>query len=372
MTRRDFLRLMLAASASFTVLGAGGMANSPSKSSRAAVRKPAPVRAGAFKVAVVAPSHCAASLVLTEVSGGFERSGLDIELVPYAEHMDAAMALRDGEVQAAQLAAPMFFALHQGTGPFKDNRVPLVSLQCAGTGGGALLISSRLDMASPAKLRGHRIATPGSHMTQTLLLYETLKRSGLDPSKDVELKSMGAAEAISSTLRGETDACMAIEPYATPSAMHAMNTSERLWRGHPCCYIAVRRETFLGAEASKVEGFYAATLQGASALREAGAPRDEAMEQLLGAQIKLPVEALKTALEAGSIGYDPYPYKSAGRALLKLMKANGIMDGPANGPKIAPDTLPADRTRMMMASLGLLNVPKSDERRETIAGIIFE
>ncbi len=370
MTRREFLAVMAAAVASAASIGA--ISNTPS--ARQAPRRPTPSRPGAFKVAVVLPSHCALPLVLARAAGIYERQGIDVELVPMASHTDAADSLQQGDVHAAQLAGPLFFALHQGTGPYKDNRTPLVSMQVAGIEGGALLASARTEIQSAGRLKGRKVATGGTHLVQTLLLREALMRAGLDPEKDLELAEMDMADLPAALMRGEADACMALEPYATSAidsgAGRVISASAQLWHGHPCCYIAVRRETML-VNASKAEAFYSATLQAGARLREAGAQRDDAFAALLNDPAKLPVDQVREALEAGRAGFDPYPYKSSGEALIRLMKSGGIMDGPVNPARIVSDALLGDRTRMMMGSLGIAP-PASDRRRETVAGIIFQ
>lgn len=379
MTRREFMRALIVAAVSAGAAGAEGITNSPAlKNTPSAVKPgrtvfviPPPSRPGSFRVAIVGMSHCSLPLIHALGNGHFPRFGIDVEIIPVPDYSDAVYALDKGEIHAAQISAPFFYALHMGTGPFKDNPVPLVSLQCAGTDGGSLLVSERTGIFTPNRLGGRVIGIAGNHLVQTMLLEETLKRSGLDPAKDVELKSFATGDLVSAMQRGEIDACMALEPYATTAIQSGLGReiagTSRIWHNHPCCYIAMRRDKFMSSPTQAIS-FYSATILSSMMLHEPGQSRDDALTLIQKDPRKIPVDTYRAAIDSGRVGFDPFPYKSAGRALLMLMKANGIMAGPANPTKLVPETLIMEQTRMILGTLGL-KAPQKDDRREIIAGM---
>ena len=66
------------------------------------------------KIGVVAPSHCALSMVHADISGNFKANGVDAEIVFKPDIKDIAKGIVKGELQAGQLISPVFFAvLHE-------------------------------------------------------------------------------------------------------------------------------------------------------------------------------------------------------------------------------------------------------------------
>jgi len=95
----------------------------------------------------------------------------------------------------------------------------------------------------PKDLKGLKIATfpPGS--IQYTILSKWLKENGLDPEKDVEIRTMGPREAISAIESGAVDAVFLPEPAPTIIELDGKGVrvvqSGEMYPNHACCCLLV-------------------------------------------------------------------------------------------------------------------------------------
>ena len=129
----------------------------------------------------------------------------EIKVLPFTNPGDQKTALLAGDL--SMCGTTMVTAI---TAASKGEPVVVVSSLCNKCS--ALVVKKDSNIRTPADLRGKKIAYVPGTMHHVLLL-ETLKRAGLDPQKDVELKRIDFFDMGQALEQGFVDAFCSGEPY---------------------------------------------------------------------------------------------------------------------------------------------------------------
>lgn len=182
------------------------------------------------------------------------------------------------------------------------------------SGGSALVVRAGAGIATPADLRGRRVATPQVASTQDVALRALLRRHGLTPDRDVTVLPLGSTETRLLLARGEIDGAFAPEPFASELILTAGATlllDERdEWPGrrHPATVLAVRQR-YLDAHPDHVRRLVTAFDAEA---RWIEAHRDDALslcQQGIGRRLgrALPDRVARPAFDRIAFSADPMP-----------------------------------------------------------------
>lgn len=128
-----------------------------------------------------------------------------VTVLPFTNPGDQKTALLAGNLDMCGTTLAMAI-----TAASKGEPVVLVSSLCNKCS--ALVVKKDSDINTPADLKGKKIAyVPGT--MHHILLLETLKKAGLDPAKDVELKRIDFFDMGQALAQGAIDAFCSGEPY---------------------------------------------------------------------------------------------------------------------------------------------------------------
>ena len=151
-----------------------------------------------------APQHVALRI------GAFDQEGLKIVGPKTTWGVQAALTEIVSGASNIALMGPEAAALTQDAGP--DRR--LVNFAQLTNGDGSFILSKK-DIANfkIADLKGKTIAAAGKGATPALVLVDLVKKAGLDPNKDVNIRNVPiSANIIPSYLEPNTDFAQAFEP----------------------------------------------------------------------------------------------------------------------------------------------------------------
>jgi NitT/TauT family transport system substrate-binding protein len=150
-----------------------------------------------------------------------------------APEMQAMLA---GEIDVAYVgAAPVLSAISTGL----DAKI----IAGVNTQGSDLIVRTDLNYTGPTSLKGLKIATFQAGTIQDTILRDWLKKNGLDPAKDVEIKGMGPGDAVTAMIAGQVDAIFL--PHPSPAVVVGQGKgklavhSGEMYPRHTCCVLVV-------------------------------------------------------------------------------------------------------------------------------------
>lgn len=137
------------------------------------------------------------------------------------------------------------------------------------TEGSAIVVGLNSPIKTPADLAGKTAAVPGHATVQDFLLKKALYQAGVDQQK-VKIIVLKPPEMIGALRTGQIDAFIAWEPYPakaqTMKVGRVLITSDRIWKDHPCCILAVDQR-FLDARPGDVKKMVKAHVQATEFIR---------------------------------------------------------------------------------------------------------
>lgn len=324
-----------------------------------------------IRIGVIAPSHCALSMIHASLTGTYKKNGVDAEIVYLPDALDIAKALIKGEIQVGQVMSPVFFAVNAGTGPFKGSATPLVMAQTGGTNGGVLVTGATSGIIQAKDLAGKKIGVHSPLMVHSLLINKLLKKNNIDPEKGVTTRDINMPELIPALAKGDIDAFINPEPLATSAiakgAKEVMLT-KALWFKHPCCFVSVRKDLYVN-DRDTVKALYLSSLESGLLLNRVETRTDALTAVHHGAKPynQLTLGAMLKAFTPGRTDFDPFPFQSSGRAIIAMMKDSKLMPESVDAPKMVKDTMLSDLSRELLKKLGD-NPPAENSRPEKIVG----
>jgi nitrate/nitrite transport system substrate-binding protein len=294
--------------------------------------------------------------------GYYAKYGLDVEVVKtagWAVVRDKALAK---EYDAAHMLSPMPLAISVGAG---SNPIPWTMPAVENINGQAITLAIKhKDRRDPKDWKGFRFAVPFDYSMHNYLLRYYLAEHGIDPDRDVSIRSVPPPEMVANLRADNLDGFLAPDPvnqravYDGVGFIHIL--SKEIWDGHPCCAFSASRE-FVTTMPNTYQALLKAILDATAYARPPENRKEIAAAIAPTNYLNQPVTVVEQVLtgtfadglgnvvrDPNRIDFDPFPYESFAIWILTQMKRWGQISGEVNYAKVARDVfLATDATRLM-------------------------
>lgn len=331
------------------------------------------------------PITCASPILIAQQNGYFKDAGLKVELLKTPGWALVRDKTVNGDFDASQMLAPMPVAMSLGAG---SNAAPTAAALMDNVNGSAITLAMRhKDRSDPKQWKGFRFAIPFDYSIHNFLLREYLAKHGLDPDRDVQLRVMAPPDMLANLAGGNLDGFIVAEPFNQRAVYEGIGfihtLSVDLWRGHPCCTIAMEADF-----AQKHPNTYAALVRAmlrSAAYLNVPANRDAIVDTLAQPkflnQPKIVVKQVLTGTYADGlgqvrsepqrIGFQPFPWPSMAVWILAEMKRWNYIKGDVDYKQIAERVFRATDARAAMKKAGM-QAPADDMQDYDILGRKFD
>ena len=331
------------------------------------------------------PITCASPILIAQQNGYFNEAGLKVELLKTPGWALVRDKTVNRDFDASQMLAPMPVAMSLGAG---SNAAPTVAALMDNINGSAITLAMRhKDRRDPKQWKGFRLAIPFDYSIHNFLLREYLAKHGLDPDRDVQLRVMAPPDMLANLAGGNLDGFIVAEPFNQRAVFEGIGfihtLTVDLWRGHPCCTIAMEADF-----AQKQPNTYAALVRAmlrSAAYLNVPANRDAIVDTLAQQkylnQPKIVVKQVLTGTYADGlgqvrtepqrIGFQPFPWPSMAVWILAEMKRWNYIKGDVDYKQIAERVFRATDARAAMQKAGM-HPPAEDMQDYDILGRKFD
>jgi len=294
--------------------------------------------------------------------GFYKKHGLDVEVVKTAGWAVIRDKTLNKEYDAAHMLSPMPIAITLGAG---SSRVPYTAPAIENINGQAITLAIKhKDRRDPKTWKGFKFAVPFDYSMHNYLLRYFLAEHGLDPDKDVQIRSVPPPEMVANLRADNIDGFLAPDPvnqravYDGVGYIHTL--SKDLWDGHPCCAFAASRE-FVRTMPNTYHALLKAIMD-ATAFARKPENRKQIAEAIAPANyLNQPVTVVEQVLSGtfadglggvrkvpDRIDFDPFPWHSFAVWIMTQMKRWGQIKGNVDYAKVAREVfLATDATRLM-------------------------
>ena len=253
------------------------------------------------------PITCATPIIMAHPMGFYARHGLNVEVVRtagWAVIRDKAIAR---EYDAAHMLSPMPLAMSLGVGVAAP--IPWAVAAIENTNGQAITLATKhKEKRDPKDWRGFRFAVPFDFSMHNYLLRHYLAEHGLDPDRDVQIRSVPPPEMVANLRADNIDGYLGPDPFNQRAVFDGVGfihlLTRELWDGHPCCAFAVPRA--MVAEAPEH------LRRPVARHRRGDRPRRQAGEPQGGGGGDLRAELPEPAADGGGAGADRHLRRRAG------------------------------------------------------------
>ena len=332
------------------------------------------------------PITCATPIIMADPMGFYRRHGLNVEVIRtagWAVIRDRAIAR---EYDAAHMLAPMPVAMSLGVGVAQP--VPFAVAAIENINGQAITLAMKhKDKRDPKSWKGFRFGVPFDFSMHNYLLRYYLAEHGLDPDRDVQIRSVPPPEMVANLRADNLDGFLGPDPFNQRAVYDGVGfihiLSKELWDGHPCCAFAASREfmttmpnTYAALLKSIIDATaYAAKLENRKQIAEAIAPANYLN------QPQIVLEQILTGVYADGLGqvkrdpnriqFDPFPWESFAVWILTQMKRWGQVKGDVDYQGIARQVFLATDTTKLMKEVGL-TPPATTSKTFVVMGKTFD
>ena len=357
--RRNFLRAVGASTALAAVSSLFPLA-----AAKEAFAADGPLEKTKLKVGFI-PITCATPIIMAHPMGFYARHGLDVEVVKtagWAVIRDKSLA---GEYDAAHMLSPMPLALTVGAG---SQPIPWTMPAVENVNGQAITLAMKhKDKRDPKAWKGFRFAVPFDYSMHNYLLRYYLAEAGLDPDRDVQIRSVPPPDMVANLRAGNLDGFLAPDPvnqravYDGVGFIHML--SKEIWDGHPCCAFAASRR-FVTEHPNTYRALLKAILDATSYASDAANRKEIAAAIATPNYLNQPVTVVEQVLtgtyadglgqvrkDAQRIAFDPFPYESFGVWILTQMKRWGQIPGDVDYQSVAREVFLATDAAALMKEL---------------------
>ena len=338
----------------------------------------------ALKVGFI-PITCATPIIMAHPMGFYAKQGLDVEVVKTAGWAVVRDKSLNGEYDAAHMLSPMPLAISVGAG---SNPIPWTMPAVENINGQAITLAMRhKDKRDPKDWKGFKFAVPFDYSMHNYLLRYYLAEHGVDPDKDVQIRSVPPPEMVANLRADNIDGFLAPDPvnqravYDGVGFIHIL--SKDIWEGHPCCAFAASKEfvtqtpnTYRALLKALMEATAFATKQeNRKQIAEAIAPANylnqptTVVEQVLTGTFADGLGAVRKVPDR--IDFDPFPWESFAVWILTQMKRWGQLPGEVDYQKVAKEVFLATDAAKLMAEAGL-TPPKATTKTFVVMGKTFD
>jgi len=378
--RRRFLRAVgantaLAAVAQFFPLGAAREAFAQGKGQ---IEKPN------LKVGFI-PITCGTPIIMSQPMGYFGRAGLNVDVVKTAGWAVIRDKTINKEYDAAHMLSPMPIAISLGVG---SNAVPYTTPAIENINGQAITLAIKhKDKRDPKQWKGFKFAVPFDFSMHNYLLRYYVAEHGLDPDKDIQIRSVPPPEMVANLRADNIDGFLGPDPFNQRAVYDGVGfihiLTKDLWEGHPCCAFAVSKEFV-----TKLPNTYRALLK---AIMEATAfaAKPENRKQIAEAiaptnYLNQPVTVIEQVLTGtfadglgnvqkvpNRIDFDPFPWHSFAIWIMTQMKRWGQLKGDVDYAKVAREVYLATDAARLMKEVGM-KPPAATSKKFAVMGKEFD
>ena len=382
-TRRGMLRAvgagtLFAAINAFFPLGAAreALAQAPAGG---AIEKPN------LKIGFI-PITCATPIIMADPMGFYRRHGLNVEVIRtagWAVIRDRAIAR---EYDAAHMLAPMPVAMSLGVGVAQP--VPFAVAAIENINGQAITLATKhRERRNPRDWRGFRFAVPFDFSIHNYLLRHYLAEHGLDPDRDVQIRSVPPPEMVANLRADNIDGFLGPDPFNQRAVFDGVGfihiLTKELWDGHPCCAFAVPRSMVTDTP-NTFHALLRAIVE-ATAYSQNAANRREVAAAISGQnylnQPQTVVEQVLTGTFADGlgrvqrvpdrIGFDPFPWHSMAMWIMTQMRRWGQLQRDVDYRQVAEQVFLATDAARAMRELGQ-PVPSGTTQSFQVMGRTFD
>jgi len=331
------------------------------------------------------PITCATPIIMAQPLGFYKKHGLDVEVIKTAGWAVVRDKTLNKEYDAAHMLSPMPLAITLGVG---SNPIPYTMPAVENINGQAITLAMKhKDRRDPKSWKGFKFAVPFDYSMHNYLLRYYLAEHGIDPDKDVQIRSVPPPEMVANLRADNIDGFLAPDPvnqravYDGVGFIHIL--SKQIWDRHPCCAFAASQEFV-----TKTPNTYAALLKAiidATAYASKPDNRKEIAAAIAPAnylnQPVTVVEQVLTGTLADGLGkiqrvpdridFDPFPWESFAVWILTQMKRWGQIKGDVDYKKVAQQVFLATDTAKLMKEVGL-TPPTATSKTVVVMGKTFD
>ncbi|MBI3637672.1 MAG: ABC transporter substrate-binding protein [Candidatus Rokubacteria bacterium] len=373
MRRREFI----------TRVGAGTMATAlasvfPMGAAKAlAQEKIGPPEKKDLKIGFI-PITCATPIIMAEPMGFYKKHGLNVQVFKASSWAMIRDLSINGETDATHMLSPMPLAISMGVG---SQSVPYVMPAVENINGQAITLANKhKGVRSAAEMKGFKFAVPFDYSMHNFLLRYFLAEGGVDPDRDVQIRSVPPPEMVANLRANNLDGYLGPDPFNQRAVFEDVGfiymLSKDIWPGHPCCAFAAKKE--LAAKAPNTFRALLNAILDATQYAHDKSHRKEIAQAIAPKNfLNQPVEVVDQVLTGvypdglgntknvpDRIDFDPFPYQSMAIWIMTQMKRWGYLKGDVNYKKVAEEVFLATGTRDAMKALGYA-APASNSVKHT-------
>jgi nitrate/nitrite transport system substrate-binding protein len=328
---------------------------------------------------------CATPLCVADKLNLFRENGLDVELVRTPSWAVIRERLAGGDYDVSHVLTPQPLGMTLGIGsPAQPTALSLVQ----NTNGQALTLALKhKDSRDPKGWKGMTFGVPFQLSMHNLLLRYYLAEHGLDPDKDVTIKSFPPPELVANMKAGLVDGFLApdnnaqLAVHSGAGFIHLL--TKEIWNGHPCCGIGVLPALIKDAPNTHLaiaRAILKATVHASKAENRKAVAAIMAEPKYLNVPLDVTEAVLTGEFDDGlgnhrsvpdRIEFDAFPYHSMAVWMLTQMKRWGYVKGDISYKDIAERVFRAAEAQKLFKEAGLA-VPASTYVQHVIMGKPFD
>ncbi len=331
------------------------------------------------------PITCATPIIMSQPMGFYARQGLNVDVVKTAGWAVIRDKTMNKEYDAAHMLSPMPIAITLGVGA---NAVPYTVPAIENINGQAITLAVKhKDKRDPKSWKGFKFAVPFDYSMHNYLLRYYLAEHGLDPDRDVQIRSVPPPEMVANLRADNIDGFLAPDPvnqravYDGVGFIHLL--TKDIWAGHPCCAFAASKEFV-----TRMPNTYRALLKAimeATAFAAKPENRKQIAEAIAPANyLNQPVTVIEQVLtgtyadglgnvikEPNRIDFDPFPWHSFAIWIMSQMKRWGQIKGDVDYARVAREVFLATDAAKLMKDVGM-KPPTTMSKKFSVMGKEFD
>ena len=331
------------------------------------------------------PITCATPIIMAEPMGFYKKQGLDVEVIKTAGWAVIRDKTINKEYDAAHMLSSMPLAITMGVG---SNPIPYTMPAVENINGQAITLSNRhKDKRDPKQWKGMKFGVPFDFSMHNYLLRYYVAEHGLDPDKDIQIRSVPPPEMVANLRADNIDGYLGPDPFNQRAVYDGIGfihmLTREMWDGHPCCAFAASKEFV-----TTMPNTYAAVLK-AIIEATAYASKEENRKEIAAAiapanylnQPQTVLEQILTGTYADGLGgikrepkridFDPFPWESFAVWILSQMKRWGQIKGDVDYKAIASQVYLATDAAKLMKEAGL-TPPTASTKTFSVMGKPFD
>jgi nitrate/nitrite transport system substrate-binding protein len=331
------------------------------------------------------PITCATPIIMAHPMGFYSKHGLNVEVVKtagWAVIRDKSLAK---EYDASHMLSPMPLAISLGVG---SNPVPWTMPAIENINGQAITLAIKhKDKRNPKDWKGFRFAVPFDYSMHNYLLRYYVAEAGLDPDKDISIRSVPPPEMVANLRADNLDGYLGPDPFNQRAVYDGVGfihlLTKEMWDGHPCCAFAVSKE-FASQNPNSYRALlkaiidataYAQKQDNRKEIAKAIAPQnylnqpETVLEQILTGTYADGLGGVKK--DPNRIGFDPFPWNQFAIWILTQMKRWGQLKADIDYAKVAQEVFLATDTAALMKEMGL-TPPDPSKKTIVVMGKAFD